>query len=306
MKKLLPIVLGAALVFAQGAYADSPTDAPATAPTTTAPASQTSLLKKIVNLLNGTVATSDTATTAINTATGAQSDTAWGGSGSGSVIAILKAIYAKVAATLTVTISGTPSVNQGTSPWVTQPNSNGPVTPGTVASTSNLDGCQYNSSAPSLTTGQQVAVQCDPNGNLKVVGGLPPGTAASNIFAAPIMKEASGNLVLPITCDNFTPFADSSSGSKQLVALSSGKTVYICGYNMVASGTVSVKLLYGTGTNCGTGSTDMTDAYDLTAQNGIVDHPGEYNGLKTAVSNALCVNLSAAVKVAGGVYWTQF
>jgi len=82
--------------------------------------------------------------------------------------------------------------------------------------------------------------------------------------------------------------------------------VYVCGVNAVASGTVAVKLLYGTGSNCATGATDITDAYDLTAQNGIVDHTALWSGLKTIASNALCVNLSASVKVAGGVYWTQF
>jgi hypothetical protein len=49
-----------------------------------------------------------------------------------------------------------------------RPASNGPVTPGTVASFSNLVGAQYNSSLPILTTGQQSALQIDANGRLIV------------------------------------------------------------------------------------------------------------------------------------------
>lgn len=42
----------------------------------------------------------------------------------------------------------------------------GPVTPGTVATASNLAGGQYNSSLPTLTTGQQSAIQIDSSGRI--------------------------------------------------------------------------------------------------------------------------------------------
>jgi len=60
------------------------------------------------------------------------------------------------------------SVNQGTSPWITKDQSDGPVTPGTVASFSQLAGGQYNSTPPTLTTGQQAALQVDSAGRLLV------------------------------------------------------------------------------------------------------------------------------------------
>lgn len=60
------------------------------------------------------------------------------------------------------------SVNQGTSPWIVKDQADGPVTPGTVASFSQLAGGQYNSSAPTLTTGQQAALQLDSTGKLLV------------------------------------------------------------------------------------------------------------------------------------------
>jgi hypothetical protein len=63
-------------------------------------------------------------------------------------------------------VSGTVTANQGTSPWVTKDQSDGPVTPGTVASFSQLAGGQFNTALPTLTTGQQSAIQLDASGRL--------------------------------------------------------------------------------------------------------------------------------------------
>ena len=60
------------------------------------------------------------------------------------------------------------SVNQGTSPWIVKDQADGPVTPGTVAAFSQLAGGQFNSSPPTLTTGQQSALQLDSAGRLLV------------------------------------------------------------------------------------------------------------------------------------------
>lgn len=70
------------------------------------------------------------------------------------------------------------SVNQGTSPWITKDSANGAVTPGTAASFSELAGLVGASSSPTLTAGQQAALQGDLSGNLKVVVNqpLPAGT----------------------------------------------------------------------------------------------------------------------------------
>ena len=68
-----------------------------------------------------------------------------------------------------LTTSDAISVTQTTSPWVTKDQADGPVTPGTVAAFSQLCGGQYNLSLPTLTTGQQSALQLDSNGRLLVV-----------------------------------------------------------------------------------------------------------------------------------------
>jgi hypothetical protein len=104
----------------------------------------------------------------------------------------------------------------------------------------------------------------------------------------------------------------STSGATQLVALSSGKTIYVCGFQISTSQTtaVSVKLVYGTGTNCGTGSTAMTPAYPLQAPSstgpiGMVLAPAHFFGVKTAASNALCISTNAAASVQALVWYVQ-
>src|SRR6185437_4227628 len=68
--------------------------------------------------------------------------------------------------------------------------------------------------------------------------------------AAYIAGVGSGNLTGYINCDNTAIYDASTSGSTQLVALSSSKKIYVCGGLISTSQTtaVSVKLIYGTGT----------------------------------------------------------
>jgi len=82
-----------------------------------------------------------------------------------------------------VTVTGTVAVTQSTSPWVTSDLADGSATGGTAGTKSALAGLIYNSSAPTLTTGQQVGLQGDSSGNLLVnlKTALPAG---SNVIGA--------------------------------------------------------------------------------------------------------------------------
>jgi hypothetical protein len=60
---------------------------------------------------------------------------------------------------------------------------------------------------------------------------------------------------------------------------------------------VGVQLIYGTGTACATGETNMSGVLPLVANSGWTH---DYKGrLKTAQANAFCLELSAAVQVDG-------
>ena len=98
------------------------------------------------------------------------------------------------------------------------------------------------------------------------------------------------------------PILVSSSGNTELVALTAGQTIYICDVVLSANGTVTATLIYGTGTACGTGETNILPQ-DLTAQ---VGYTGSFGGrLKGAAANALCLDLSGAVAVKGVITYRK-
>lgn len=97
----------------------------------------------------------------------------------------------------------------------------------------------------------------------------------------------------------------SSSGNTQLVALSSGQTVYVCGYKTVSAGAVSANFIYGTGTACATGETAIEGPSAYAANGGALATNAGAVQFKTAVSNALCIKLSAGVQTGGYVTYVQ-
>lgn len=81
------------------------------------------------------------------------------------------------------------SINQGTSPWVSKDQSDGPVTPGTAAAFSMLVGAQFNSVLPTLTTGQQSAIQSDASGRVIIA----PLTSASIVTVSNLPTTVDTN-----------------------------------------------------------------------------------------------------------------
>lgn len=118
--------------------------------------------------------------------------------------------------------------------------------------------------------------------------------------------NSSGNLVGIIQADASAKIDVSTATTTELVALSAGKKIYVTSWDVIAAGTGTIKLVYGTGTACGTGTTDLTGAYSLVAQSGIAKGGGLGPILVVPASNALCVTTSAAVGMQGSMAYTQF
>lgn len=91
----------------------------------------------------------------------------------------------------------------------TKDNADGPVTPGTVAANSMLMGIQFNTALPTLSTGQQAALQSDASGRLlvgSIASALP--TGANTIGA---VTQASGPWTQNLTqLSGATPSATNS------------------------------------------------------------------------------------------------
>lgn len=140
--------------------------------------------------------------------------------------------------------------------------------------------------------------------NTAVAAAVPAGT--NLMGGASNYANIGGSQTAMISCQSKATYDASTSGSTELVALTSTQTIYICGYTLFAAGTVNVELDYGTGTACATGNAKITPAYQLTAQTGKVEISPFYIGSKTAASNALCLKTSAGVAVQAEVYYTKF
>jgi hypothetical protein len=143
-----------------------------------------------------------------------------------------------------------------------------------------------------------------------------PGTSATGAQA---VQGVTGGVPIPSnganTGGSFTsiiqagasvPINISTATTTQLVALAAGKAIYITAWDVIAGGAGNITLEYGAGSNCGTGTTAMTGAYNLAAQFGIAKGNGLGPVLVVPAGNALCAVTSAGVQMSGSVSYTQF
>jgi hypothetical protein len=112
---------------------------------------------------------------------------------------------------------------------------------------------------------------------------------------------------IPISCTNTAVYDASTNGATQLVAASANARIYVCGYVIWSAATANVGLQSGTGTNCGTGTVNLTPAYRIASTTGAgITALGNYQGLSTTLNQALCINSSAGVAVQAMVYYAQY
>jgi hypothetical protein len=100
-----------------------------------------------------------------------------------------------------------------------------------------------------------------------------------------------------VTCTSSAPITLSASGLTQIIAVSTGNPVTICGIMINFASAVSFQLVYGTGSNCGTGTTSITGVMPPL---GGITIDSTFQLQPTPVSQAVCVNLGSAV-VGGGI-----
>lgn len=204
----------------------------------------------------------------------------------------------------------------------------------TIGSTSTAvkilaNGCWTTTSAPSNTTGTWTRVSCNTAGAFRVVDetALPAVTEAATfanaqqsapVWAATRAMIADATFITDVACTNSKIYDASTSGNTELVAISGSKHIYVCGYEVLAAGTVNVSLVTGTGTACasaasGTPSTGtsgasaaLTPAWQFTTQTGKLSaYPTHGWLLDTGASNALCIKTSAGQPVQAQVWYSQ-
>ena len=139
--------------------------------------------------------------------------------------------------------------------------------------------------------------------------------AGSAVAGNPVQLagEASGNVTRVIICDKFAAVNISTATTTKIIPLVSGQTTYLCGWHFYSGGTNNVALVYGTGTNCGTGTLGITGGttaatgYNFLAQSNVsVQLPAGSPVKETAAANDTCIITSAAVQLSGVISYTQF
>lgn len=106
-------------------------------------------------------------------------------------------------------------------------------------------------------------------------------------------------------CRQTAVYDASTNGSTVLITGRSTADVRICGFNLWAAGTATVKLVTGTGTTCGTNETAITPAYSLTTQTGVADSSSVWRGLRASAGLDVCIKTSAGVAVQMQIYYRQ-
>lgn len=106
-------------------------------------------------------------------------------------------------------------------------------------------------------------------------------------------------------CRQTALYDASTNGSTVLVTGRSTANVRICGFNIWAAGTATVKLVTGTGVACATNETAITPAYSLTTQTGVTDSATYWRGLLAGAGLDVCIKTSAGVAVQAQIYYRQ-
>lgn len=193
----------------------------------------------------------------------------------------------------------------------------------------------YVSSAPTLTTGQSFAARMDSHGSLVVTCANSDGTLCGDISTVKTDQTTHGTTDL-VAADTTkiggaavaTGAGNVSSGSQrvavgfpggtaytlsmstatttEVVPLSGSTVTYVLFNKVRAEGATTLTWKYGTGTNCGTGTTTLDGPYVMATGNGWVEGNGMAPVWTVPAGKALCMTSSAAVVVNIRVMAVQF
>lgn len=102
--------------------------------------------------------------------------------------------------------------------------------------------------------------------------------------------DSQGRLCLSPVCNLTATVSVTAAATTQIVALTAGQTIRVCAFSVSMSAAGTAQFVYGTGTNCGTGTTSITPAVPLATATPWTQSIGPGAVLfQTAAANALCV-----------------
>lgn len=167
----------------------------------------------------------------------------------------------------------------------------------------------YLTTPPTLTNGQRGDVQLDVNSNLRsrIVTSI---TAATDGHSNSVIGSAtrsdtssSSQTLLAVAQWNFNgatwdrqfscPLSAAvnvtAGATTELVALTASQTIRVCSFAITMSAAGTAQFVTGTGTNCGTGTANLTGAMTLGTTTPMAISAGGNSLLRSAVAGALCL-----------------
>jgi hypothetical protein len=105
-------------------------------------------------------------------------------------------------------------------------------------------------------------------------------------------------------CTNRAAFNLSASGNTEIVALTASTTIRICHVSFTTVAPEDIKFTQGTGTNCGTGTADLSGLYKQVTGLALDFTPTA--ALRSASGSAICVNQSVAQALGGIVVYAKY
>lgn len=132
--------------------------------------------------------------------------------------------------------------------------------------------------------------------------------AVALLWAAPAAAQIlpSGPPGVP-ACNATFQVSQGATALTQIVSAKAGASIYVCGYVFNAGAAAgTAQLEYGTGTNCGTGTTAMTPAFALGVNGVLADRASFGSGLATPPGNALCLVTTGTGPMQVLIYYGQY
>ena len=126
------------------------------------------------------------------------------------------------------------------------------------------------------------------------------------ISGAPTVAANGGGPATIVQSDSSVAINVGGATTTQLVALVSGKSIYVTSWDIVVAAADNVTFEYGTGTNCASGTTALTGPYNFGANGGLSKGSGIGVLFKVPAGNALCVVTSTTTQASGSVSYAQF
>ncbi len=209
--------------------------------------------------------------------------------------------------TLTVTEAGITGSPSGCTITLAYQGNNSPTATSVVSTTSFTPstGVQTFAIAPTVASGDNyVAVYaCStyPTAGTLTASFSPTSSGTQTVAFA---STAADPCESPNAAKSSVTVAISTATTTQLVALSSGKTVYVCGFTASIGATTTVALEYGTGSSCGTGTTALTGVF-APATGAVLSLGGSGYKTATIASNALCAVSTGTGGINGVLSYVQ-